>query len=381
MEEPLFTPLEETPFDEVLSALLNKDEVLDPLYLYRLSDLSPENLAELVRIWDEIHLERRRALIEDLEHLSETNTLLSFEAVLRLALKDEDPQVRFYSTRAIEIYNTDDLIPYFLDVLDEDESVDVRAVTASVLGKYVYRGELDKISAKLKKKIEDKLLKILKSEEPDEIRRRALEAISFCSREEVREQILKAYGTDLEDWLASALFAMGRSLDVEYGDLVCDQLGHKSPKVRLEAVRACGELGLENSLPVLLDLLDDLPDIRAAAIYSLSQIGGEVAGPALQGLLEQDLLEDEVDLIQQALERLDFLEDGLDLSLFNLDTENGEEFILDDYDYQQDGYDDDFDYDDDDDFGYEDDDDDDDDFDDDDIGLDNFDLDDDYWME
>jgi HEAT repeat protein len=381
MEEPLFTPLEETPFDEVLSALLNKDEVLDPLYLYRLSDLNPENLAELIKIWGDIHLERRRALIEDLEHLSESNSLLSFEGVLRLALKDEDPQVRFYATRAIEIYDTDDLIPHFLAVLDEEESLDVRAVTASILGKYIYRGELDKISAKLKKKIENKLLKILNSEEPDDIRRRALEAISYSSRDEVRGQILKAYATDLEEWVASALFAMGRSLDEEYGDLVCDHLVHKSPKVRLEAVRACGELGLENALPVLLDLLDDLPDIRAATIYSLSQIGGEDAGPALQGLLDQDLNDDEVDLIQQALERLDLLEDGLDLAMFNLDFEDGDEIILDDYDYQQDGYDDDFDFDNDDDYDYDDDDDDDDDYDDDDIGLDNFDLDDDYWME
>jgi HEAT repeat protein len=361
MEEPLFAPLEDLPFDEVIIALLNTEEVLDPMYLYRLSDISQENLNALVKIWEEIDVERRRALIEDLEQLSDDNNLLSFEGVFRLAISDKDPQVRFFTTRAIEIYDTDDLIPHFLSVLDEEESVDVRAVTASVLGKYIYRGELDKISAKIKKKIENRLLKILDDDEPDEIRRRALEAISFSSRNEVRDHILKAYQSVDEDWLASALFAMGRSLDADYGEKVCDHLSHTSPRVRLEAVRACGELTLEEALPIIVDLLDDLPDIREAAIWTLSQIGGEDAGPVLQGLLDDDVSDDEADLIQGALERLDFLEDGIDISMFDLSLDDEDEYLLDDYDYQQDGYDDEFDQDE--------------------FDLDSFDIDDDYWME
>lgn len=362
MEESLFEPLDETTFEEVLVALLDDDQVLDPAYLFRLSDISQENLSALMVIWPEINIERRRALIEDLEELVDDNNLLSFEGVFRLALKDDDPQVRFFTTRAIEIFDTDDLIPSFLEVLDHEETVDVRAVTASILGKYIYRGELDKISKKLKKKIENKLFEILESDEPEEIRRRALEAVSYSSREEVKGHILDAYQSDLEEWVASAVFAMGRSLDADYGEMVFDQLGHTSPKVRLEAVRACGELALENAVPIILDLLDDLPDIREAAIWSLSQIGGEDAGPALQGLLEDEVSDEEADLIQGALERLDFLEEGLDLSMFNLPLDDDEEYILDDYDYQQDGYDDD---------GY----------DDDDIGMEDFDFDDDYWME
>jgi HEAT repeat protein len=356
MEDSLFNPQDDTPFEEVLVALLDDEQVLDPGYLYRLSDITQDDRGDLTRIWSDIQVERRRALIEDLEDLSEDNNLLSFESVFRLSLKDEDSQVRFFTTRAIEIYDTDDLIPYFLDVFDREESVDVRAVTASVLGKYIYRGELDKISAKLKKKIENKLLEILESGEPDEVRRRALEAVSYSSREDVKEHILDAYQSEKEDWVASSIFAMGRSLDTEYGDMVCDKLGHTSPKVRLEAVRACGELTLEDALPIIMDLLDDLPDIREAAIWSLSQIGGEDAGPALQGLLDDEVSDEEIDLIQGALEKLDFLEDGMDMSIFNLPTDD-DEYILDDYDVQQDG------------------------FDDDDLDLEDFDLDDDYWME
>ncbi len=142
--------------------------------------------------------------------------------------------------------------------------------------------------------------------------------------------------------------------------MVVDKLQHTSPKIRLEAVRACGELAIEDAVPIILDLLNDLPDIRWAAIWTLSQIGGEEAGPAIHELLDDEITPEEEELIQRALERLDFLEDGIDLTIFNLQIDD-DEYILDDYDYQQDEYDDEFNRDD--------------------IGLDDFDLDDDLWME
>ena len=360
MEDSFFPPPEDLPFEEVVSALLDAEQVLDPLFLYRLSDINQADLSALNNVWHEIHLERRRGLIEDLEQLTDSNNLLSFEPVFRMALKDDDEQVRFFAIRAIEIFDTDDLIPHFLEVLRVETSVDLRAVTASVLGKYIYRGELDKISKDQQTEIEDHLLEVLDSENPEEVQRRALEAISFSSRKEIQDQILKAYQSGEEEWIASALFAMGRSYDHAYCDLVIDQLGHTSPKIRLEAVRACGELVIEDAVPLVLDLLNDLPDIRGAAIWTLSQIGGEEVGPAIRALLDDEITSEEEELIHQALERLDFLEDGVDMAMFNVQFDD-DEYILDDYDYQQDGYDDEFGSDD--------------------IGLDDFDLDDDLWME
>ena len=289
MEEQILPPLEEIPFEDVLTALLGQDQMFDPIYLNRLSDINQDHLAELHQIWGEVHVERRRALIEDLEQLTDSNPLLTFEPIFRFAIKDEDDQVRFFATRAIEIFDTDDLIPFFLSVLDQEENDDVRAVTASVLGKYIYRGELDKIDPEIKRNIEYKLLEILEGDHPLEIQQRALEAISYSSRAEVNDHILKAYQSELDDWIASAVFAMGRSFDHEYSEMVFDKLQHTSPKVRLEAVRACGELTVEDAVPTILDLLDDLPEIRGAAILALSQIGGEEAGPAIHGLMDDEV--------------------------------------------------------------------------------------------
>ena len=357
MEEQLFSPPEEIPFEDVLIALLDEDQMFDPIYLNQLSDINQDNLAALVRIWGEVGVERRRGLIEDLDELGDSNHLLSFEPIFRIAIKDQDDQVRFFSIRAIEIFDTDDLIPFFLSVLDEEENDDVRAVTTSVLGKYIYRGELDKIDPKIKANIEDKLLEILDGDRPVEIQQRALEAISYSSRPEVKDHILNAYQSELEEWIASAVFAMGRSFDHQYSEMVFDRLQHTSPKIRLEAVRACGELTVEDAVPTILDLLDDLPKIRDAAIWALSQIGGEEAGPAIHGLLDDEVSDEETELIQQALERLDFLEEGVNLSMFDMPYSDQDEYDLEEFDYDSDDFDQD---------GYE---------------LENFDLEDDLWME
>ncbi len=334
MERPSYHLPEEIPFEEVLEALLDDERMLDPRYLYPLSDLAGEDYRRLTAIWDDIEVARRRGIVEDLEQLTETNTLLSFENIFRHAITDGDEQVRFFAIRAIEIFNTDDLIPDFLDILEQDSSDDVRAVTASVLGKYIYRGELDKISNQKQRRIEDALLNIIQSDQPVRIRRSALEAIGYSPRAEAHQEIKRAFQSGDEKWIASALFAMGRSFDHQYDEMVLSRLQHTSPIIRREAIRACGELYLDDAVPIILEMLDDIKEVRKAAIWSLSQIGGEDAGPAINRLLSENLPEDEVELVYQALERLSFFEDGVDISLLDLpyngvDSEYFEEDELD----------------------------------------------------
>ncbi len=333
MDMNSFSTPDEIPFDDVLDALVDEGRVLDPRYLYRLSDLSPDELSKVKDIWAEISDRRRRALLEDLEDLSESNTLLSFEALFRFAINDPDPQVRFFAIRAIEVFDTDDLINEFLAFLDEDDSVDVRAVSASVLGKYVYRGEIDEIEQEQQRKIEDKLLETLTSQEAARVRRRALEAVSYSPRSEVHEHIRMAYHKESADWQASALFAMGRSFDHRYEDQVLDKILHPSPRVRAEAVRASGELHLEDAVPEILDLLDDVPMVRKAAIWALSQIGGEGVAPAIRDMKNETLTDEEEALINRALDNLAFTEGRVNYNMFDVPIEGDEDPDFNDQDW------------------------------------------------
>ncbi len=69
----------------LLDALLDESTVLNPQYLYRLSDLEGAQLVAVQEAWPQIALRRRQALMEDIEALNEVDYLLSYEAISRLA--------------------------------------------------------------------------------------------------------------------------------------------------------------------------------------------------------------------------------------------------------------------------------------------------------
>lgn len=337
-DQHTFSEPDAISFQEVLEALQDEERVLAPRYLYRFSDLAPRELQDLKSIWEDISTRRRRALLEDLEQLTYANTLLSFELVFRFAIHDQDARVRFCALRSIEVFDTDDLVPTFLEILKQDESVDVRALAASVLGKYVYRGEVDELEKEVQKDIENTLLEVLNSGEHNRVRRHALEALGFSPREEVYEWIAEAYQRDEAPWVASALFAMGRSYDHVWDEHVLSKLYHPSPAVRAEAVRASGELGLEEAVPAMLEMLDDVTQVREAAIWSLSQVGGEGIEEAFIDLLQEPLVQAEKDLIERALENLSFTMGGIDYTMFStpadhLDEQEDEYWYLDEDDW------------------------------------------------
>ena len=80
----------EIPFQQLLDALLDVDTPLPPRYLYRLSDLDKVELALLKDTWPSIPAWRRQALMEDVETLGESDTLLSFFDLAQFALKDDE---------------------------------------------------------------------------------------------------------------------------------------------------------------------------------------------------------------------------------------------------------------------------------------------------
>lgn len=167
----------------------------------------------MVETWPNIPVWRRRTLLRDMEHLAENNHLLSYEAICRLAIDDADPEVRFLAVRSMYIYEPADLIEDFLQMLEADPNQDVRAVCAATLGKFVYLGELDKISDDIHTEIVECLLRVAESKDSRAVRRRAVESLGYASNRQVPQLIEEAFASEHVDWLSSALFAMGRSND------------------------------------------------------------------------------------------------------------------------------------------------------------------------
>jgi HEAT repeat protein len=297
------------PFPEVVAALLDEDNTLAARFLYRLSDLEPEQERKLALAWPKINVQRRQALMEDVDDLSVKDTLLDFTALGRLALQDSDAQVRMLAVRTLWEYEDKHLPAAFIKLVEHDSDLEVRAAAAGALGRYVYLGEIEELPEKIFRQVEDCLLQAAGGQQPVKVRQRALEALGFSSRPEVVELIQSAYHSQDKSWVASALLAMGRSSNKQWRPQVLEALESDLPLVCSEAVRAAGELEIKSARPVLLELLSD-PDeaIRFASILALSQIGGEGVRDALEELYEETDDEEELGLLDEALENLEFNE-------------------------------------------------------------------------
>ncbi|MDD5468260.1 MAG: HEAT repeat domain-containing protein [Anaerolineales bacterium] len=320
------------PINQLVEALFDVDHPLPAKFVYRLSDISQEELSTLAVRWPQIPAWRRRALMEDVELIGDDDTLLDFEAFNRFALQDEDPRVRCLAAHALWEYENPELVDVFLDMLKRDETVEVRAAVAAALGKFVYLGELEELPEATLRKIEDTLLELNHSAEADEVRRRALEALGFSSREEVALLIASAFSTGDEAWQVSALFAMGRSANDVWIPIVHKMLSSDSSELCIEAIKAAGELEAKECVPRLIELLHGADDeLRMSAAWSLSQIGGKGVREVLEALYSETEDDEEADLLEAALDNLAFTEDIQLFDLIDIDKEDDD--LLDEGDH------------------------------------------------
>lgn len=310
------------PFKKVIEALLDEENIFPPRYLYRFSDMAPNDLTDLKEIWPRISLLRRRALMEDIRDFNEEDFILNFLELGTLAVQDPDEFVRLMAVLVLAEYGGDEMVPLFMHLAEQDPHMEVRAAATASLGVLVQQGELDELPAASLQQLENCLLRILDGQDAEKVRLCALEAMGYSSRDEVVELVQNAYQSGNTEWLASALVAMGRSYNPEWNEKVIDMLNDKRSAIRREAVRAAGELEIKEATADLMELLqDDEITVRQAAIWSLSQIGGADVRRLFERMLEVSEDEEEAELLEDALENLEFTEGFPDLALIDLDED------------------------------------------------------------
>lgn len=314
-----------TSFQKVIAELQDGAQELSRRSLQEFSDLDPASLKVLLEAWPRIQPDRKRILLEGLQSLSEEDTLVCFDDFARALLTDADAHVRTRAIRLLDECDDVKLIPAFLEILANDEDAEARTEAAVALGKFVELGELEEISKKTQRRVEDALLEKANSEDQLPVRRNALESLGFSSRPEVVTLIESAFRRENPDWQASALFAMGRSFDERWEEQVLSRMLDINPLVRLAAVEAAGELGLDSARTMLFRVLEDEEeeDITSAALWSLSQVGGEDARVYLENLLDLADDNEQSEFLEDALDNLAFTEDlnRFDLMSFDPDEE------------------------------------------------------------
>ncbi len=318
-------------FQDALDFLSDEEQLLHAKslapYLRFFSDMIPSQTRRFLQIWEQLSSPRKHALLARIKEEEEQDLRYNFEVLARPLLNDQDETVRIFAIRLLETYEKEDLIAKLLTIAENDSATDARAEAISLLGIYVYHGELEEISSENLKKIEDTLLNIAKNETKAKLRQRAIEALGFSSRKEVPALIKEAWLRDTAMWKAAAVFAMGRSYDTVWEEEVLEGLADENEYVRLAAAKSAGSLALASARPLLLRLLTEENDelVLRAAIWSLTEIGGEDVREYLHALLDQleDEEEEQIAYLEDALENLDFTEDiqSFDILKYGLDDD------------------------------------------------------------
>jgi HEAT repeat protein len=301
-------------FEDVIRDLASDEVPITKGIVRRLSDLGEPERQALVRAWGGISVERRHKILREIATLSETDFDTDFSAVTYLALTDLHDDLREAAIEASWMDESVEMLNRLLPMATTDSSPAVRAAAVGALGRFILQAELGKFSPMQARQAERVALKLYNNRNEDvRVRCRALEAIANSSRAEVIGMIEESYRDGDSRLRAAALYAMGKTCDKRWASAVLHELSSDDPAIRFEALRAAGELGLEEAVPLIGKLVIDADrQTLEMAIWSLGEIGSGESRRVLEELFKYaEEIEDD-SLIEQ-------IEDALaSASLFDL---------------------------------------------------------------
>ncbi|MCS6847194.1 MAG: HEAT repeat domain-containing protein, partial [Anaerolineae bacterium] len=147
-------------FERAIEALRTEGEPSQESLL-AFSDLSGEQLAIWQNVWAALTADRRASLIEQLRELAEEDIEADFRPLFRFGLSDPDERVRLASVEGLFEDDHPSLIPLLIALLRDDPSQTVRAAAAESLGRFVYSGEMDRLSEARRSQVYAALMRAL----------------------------------------------------------------------------------------------------------------------------------------------------------------------------------------------------------------------------
>jgi HEAT repeat protein len=262
--------------------------------------------------WATLGADEREQLIRSLVEYAEDHVEVNYHRVFREALEDANPRVRRLAVSGLWEDDDSSLQEAFLDLLQSDPDVDVRAEAARALQRYA-----EDQSVGGEESGGDRLVDLLVviGEDPSEyalVRRRCIETAGpLAADPRAYKMIREAYADDDQTLAAGALRAMGLSRQARWIPEIERAMESPDAELRFEAAGAAGMLGETRLIESLVTLLDDEDsEVQAAAVGALGAIGGPGAIRVLRRLTESGVIEDET-MIQDALDEALLSEDPL----------------------------------------------------------------------
>ena len=317
------SPTKLSRFVRTLRQLGESSGVVSTSDVNKLSGASQQDIADFRTEWPRIAVERQRAIVNAMNEAAEDSVQSDFTDLFIALLDDADEYVRSGAVDGLWENEQPKTARRLLRMLNEDASALVRSSAAEGLGHFLLRAEEGRQANPSASALTDALLaRFEDAAEELDVRRHALESVSFSSDERVHEAIEAAYDDDDQQMRTSAVFAMGRSNDQAWSEIVLEELASRDPAMRYEAAYAAGELMLVDALPQLFDMVstDVDAEVRQSAVWALGQIGGNEARRVLERILESGD-ESLQEVAEDALAELDFGEGLTPFNMFEFDVD------------------------------------------------------------
>ena len=213
------------PIEKIIADLVNIEQPLRNSRLVGLSNLSSEELELWEQVWNSIESKRQRQIMYRLVEMAEDNLQLNFDGIFRNCLKDQDTEVRGKAVEGLWESEDTSLISPFINLLEQDGSVNVQVAAATALGKFAMLAELNKLRSCYTSKICQTLLGVISDKNRAvEVRRRALEAVAPLNLPQVEKNIREAYQSHSRKLKSSAIYAMGKNCNRSWLPLLLREL-------------------------------------------------------------------------------------------------------------------------------------------------------------
>ena len=279
-------------------------------HLAGLSDMGAADIKNFRQVWKTIEPKRRREIIMRLNELASDSVELNFDNIFLSSLRDPEADVRSEAINGLWENEQAALIPLLIDLLNNAPEEKVQATAAQALGRFALMAEINSIAPKYAIQVGQALLDVFNGRNKSvEVRRRALEAVSPLTTEQVKAAIKTAYESLDERLKISAVYAMGKNCDTKWLPFVLKELKNSDVEIRYEAVTACGEIGDEDIMQYLIPAANDEDiDVQVAVMQALGKIGGNEAKLYLQKHADEpnEALKDAIDT---ALNEISILSD------------------------------------------------------------------------
>lgn len=299
----------------IISHLQESGKGLKSSILSELSDLNNDEVKELRAAIGDINPEVVISVLDLLGEICENDATFDFDSFYRMLLTSKDASVRAAAISSLWECEKPSLIRRLIDMLKTDDSAEVRAAAAQALGKFAALAEQKVLGEEQRKEIAEALYQITdETRENQEVRKRAIEAVSPITAERTTEAIKNAYASGNPELKTSAIYAMGKNLDTRWLPILVAETKNSSPQIRYEAATAIGEMGDEAAVNTLIKLIsDDDKEVQLATIHSLGAIGGKEA----ENVLKKCLTSPSEAIRDVAKQALDDIKSLSDLNIFN----------------------------------------------------------------